>query len=307
MTTAIITDPSCLLHQTGIGHPDCADRIIVIANTLAKLKSIETFEKSIKATLEQLQMVHDLKYIDEIFKLNTENDLINIDSDTLIGPHTLEAALHAAGAVIQAVDLVLSKPPQINSVFCNIRPPGHHAMRDRAMGFCFFNNLAIGVAHAIKTYNFKRIAIVDFDAHRGNGTEDIFLNSKKVLICSIYEDLLYPFDSPPENASNIINIPLAPGSTGREFRAEIIQNMLDKINAFNPEIIFCSAGFDGHEKDPISTLNLTEFDYLWLSQQLKQIADNHCKGRIISVLEGGYALDVLGSCVLAHVSGFSGN
>jgi acetoin utilization deacetylase AcuC-like enzyme len=171
------------------------------------------------------------------------------------------------------------------------------------MGFCLLNNLAVGVAHAIKHHHIKRVAIVDFDAHRGNGTEEIFQNNKKVLICSIYEQFLYPIDEPITNAMNIINIPLAAGATGREFRAEIILHGLDKLNAFKPEMIFFSAGFDGHEKDTISNLNLTEVDYLWITQQIKQIANNHSQGRIVSVLEGGYALDVLGHCVVAHVKG----
>ncbi len=217
--------------------------------------------------------------------------------------HTLAAALHAAGAVVKAVDLVLTH--KTNTVFCNVRPPGHHAEHDAAMGFCFFNNIAVGVAHALNKYHLKRIAIVDFDVHRGNGTEDIFKHNKKVLICSSYEFFLYPHHLPQPNADNIIYIPLEPGSTGKEFRAELSLYGMNKLDEFSPELIFFSAGFDGHKNDNISNLKLTESDYYWVTQQVKEIADRHCQGRIISVLEGGYALDVLGECVLSHLKGLS--
>ncbi len=221
-----------------------------------------------------------------------------------MSPHTFSASLRAAGAVVKAVDLLISN--QAKSAFCNVRPPGHHAERNRAMGFCFFNNIAVGVAHALDAHKLNRIAIIDFDAHRGNGTEAIFSNNKQVLICSIYEETLYPFDMPGK-AKNIINIPLPSGATGREFRSEITQHGLEKLNAFEPQMIFFSAGFDGHVQDTISNLNLTEFDYLWLTRQIKQIAQIHSQGQMVSVLEGGYALTSLGQCVLAHVKGLMSN
>ena len=301
MTIAIITHPDCLLHDTGFEHPECPERLQIVSNELANA-GFEFITSYKQATREQLCRVHDERYIDRLFQLAPQQELIYLDPDTVMSPHTLSAALYAAGAVIKGVDLLMSDS-QVDAVFCNIRPPGHHAERARAMGFCFFNNLAVGVAHAIEHYHMKRVAIVDFDVHRGNGTEDIFQNNKKILICSIYEQYLYPVDKPITNAKNIINIPLTAGATGREFRAEIIQNGLDKINEFKPEMIFISAGFDGHEKDTISNLNLTEFDYLWITQQIKQLANKYSQGRIVSVLEGGYALDVLGQCVVAHVKG----
>lgn len=304
MTIALISHPDCLLHDSGLDHPECPDRLRVISNALASadLEPFLTHERAPLASREQLRRVHDEEYIDSLFQLTPQQGFVDLDPDTVMSPHTLSAALHAAGAVIKAVDLVLSDR-KISTAFCNVRPPGHHAERARAMGFCFFNNLAVGVAHAIEYYRIKRVAIVDFDAHRGNGTEDIFQHNKKILIFSMYEQFLYPFDKPITNAKNIINIPLAAGATGREFRAEITQHVLDKLSAFKPEIIFISAGFDGHEKDNISDLNLTEFDYLWISQQIKQIANSDGQGRIVSVLEGGYALDVLGQCVVAHLKG----
>ena len=304
MTVAYVSHPDCLLHDAGAGHPECSQRLQVIFDALVHSDSLSIlqYEKAPKVTREQLLRVHDEHYINAIFKCAPSHGFVHLDPDTVMSPHTLSAALHAAGAAIKAVDLVLSNS-QIKAAFCNIRPPGHHAERARAMGFSFFNNLAVGVAHALEHHHLKRVAIVDFDVHRGNGTEDIFQNNKKVIICSIYEQFLFPEDEPSKDIKNIINIPLAAGSTGREFRAEITQFGLDKMNAFKPEMIFISAGFDGHQRDSISNLNLTEFDYLWITQQIKHIADNYSQGRIVSVLEGGYALDVLGSCVAAHVKG----
>lgn len=300
--TTIISHPDCLLHNSEIQHPECPERLRVISKALssAKLDASLCYEEAPLVTNEQLYRVHDKKYVDTIFHLIPKEGFVYLDSDTIISPHTFSAAMRAAGAVVKAVDLLISN--QTKNAFCNVRPPGHHAEPNRAMGFCFFNNLAIGVAHALDFHKLKRIAIIDFDAHRGNGTETIFFNSKKVLICSIYENHLYPFDN-PKKAKNILNIPLPPGATSREFRSEITQHGLEKLNAFKPQMIFFSAGFDGHVQDPISNLNLTEFDYLWLTQQIKQIAHAHSQGQMVSVLEGGYALASLGQCVVAHIKG----
>jgi acetoin utilization deacetylase AcuC-like enzyme len=300
--TVIISHPDCLLHNSEIQHPECPERLRVISKALssAKLEKNLSYEEAPLVTREQLYRAHDKKYIEGLLNLTTKEGPIYLDPDTIITPYTFSAALRSAGAVVKAVDLLMSN--QAKSAFCNIRPPGHHAEHNRAMGFCFFNNLAVGVAHALHFHKLKRIAIIDFDAHRGNGTEDIFFNNNQVLICSIYEENLYPFDV-PRQAKNIINIPLPARATGREFRAEITQHGLEKIDAFKPQIMFFSAGFDGHVQDPISNLNLTEFDYLWLTQQIKRIADTHSQGKMVSVLEGGYDLASLGQCVVAHING----
>ncbi len=303
--TVIISHPDCLLHNAEIQHPECPERLKIITKALvsSELGAMLSYEEAPLATETQLYRVHDKKYIDYLFKLTPKEGFIPIDADTIMTHHTFSAALRAAGAVVKAVDLLMSH--QANSVFCNIRPPGHHAEHNRAMGFCFFNSLAIGVVHALHFHKLKRIAIIDFDAHRGNGTEDIFLNNKHVLICSIYEENLYPSDMPIK-ASNIIHIPLPYGTTGREFRAEISQYGLERLDAFKPQMIFFSAGFDGHTQDSISDLNLTEFDYFWLTQQIKRIADTHSEGKMVSVLEGGYDLASLGQCVVAHIKGLMG-
>lgn len=308
MTIALISHPECLLHDTGVGHPECADRLRVISEELA-LSDLAPFlhhEIAPPATREQLRRVHDEAYIHKLQQLSPSQGLIQLDEDTIICSHTLPAAFHAAGAVVRGVDLVLSNL-SLDAAFCNIRPPGHHAERAPAMGFCFFNNIAVGIAHALTHHHLKRVAIIDFDVHRGNGTEEMFKNNKKTLICSIYEQFLYPAHDVQLNANNIIYIPLAPRSTGREFRAELIMNGLVKLDDFKPDIIFVSAGFDGHMRDKISSLNLTEADYLWISRQIKKIADLHCPGRVVSTLEGGYALEVLGQCVVAHLRGLLSN
>lgn len=300
--TLIISHPDCLLHNADIPHPECPQRLKVISTALSSLslKANLSYEEAPLATYEQLYRVHDKKYVDYLFQLSPKTGFISLDTDTIMSPHTFSAALRAAGSVVKAVDLLIANVE--NSAFCNVRPPGHHAGLKSAMGFCFFNNIAVGVAHALNVYKLNRIAIIDFDAHRGNGTEDIFFNNKKVLICSIYEKTLYPF-AEPQKAFNIINIPLSSGATGREFRAEITQYALERINAFKPQMIFFSAGFDGHIKDTLSNLNLTKFDYLWLSQQIKEIAQKNGNLKMISALEGGYALNSLGECVTAHITG----
>jgi acetoin utilization deacetylase AcuC-like enzyme len=303
MTITLISHPECVQHDPGPWHPESPMRLHAINERLIdsgfgeRLVHVEAPQ----ATREQLLYVHDKKYIDSIFQSAPKEGRVSIDADTVMNSHTLSAALRAAGAVVKGVDLVLNN--NTNSVFCNVRPPGHHAEQEAAMGFCFFNNIAIGVAHALNKYHLKRIAIVDFDVHRGNGTENIFKHNKKVLICSSYEFFLYPHHISQPNADNIIYIPLEPGSSGKEFRREISRYGLTKIDEFAPELIFFSAGFDAHKNDSISSLKLNESDYYWVTKQVKEIADRHCQGRIISVLEGGYALDVLGECVLAHLKG----
>lgn len=301
MKIAYITHPDCLLHEADATHPEQPARIRAIENALfnSELAGQLSRYESPAATQEQLAYVHDPLYIQHIFQMSPKDSVVYLDPDTYMNQYTLPAALHAAGAVLQAVDLVMSH--EVNLAFCNIRPPGHHAEHMRAMGFSFFNNVAVGVAYALKRYKLKRIAIIDFDVHHGNGTQDIFQNEKRVLYCSIFQYPFYPFSDVDAGGDHIINIALPAGTTGREFRAEIEQHWLGAVRAFKPEIIFFSAGFDGHRNDVLANWLLTEFDYAWLTRRIKQIADECAHGRMISVLEGGYALDVLGQCVVAHL------
>ena len=222
-----------------------------------------------------------------------------IDADTVVSPHTMQAAKRAAGAVVSAVELVMSG--QFQNAFCSVRPPGHHAESGRAMGFCIFSNLAVGVAHALATYDLNKIAIVDFDVHQGNGTEDIFVGNDKVLYCSIFQHPFFPYTKPPENSEKVISIALDATAKSAEFRAAVSDHWLPALERFQPEIIFISAGFDAHRDDDMSSVSLVDADFLWVTQQIAQIAADSASGRIVSVLEGGYELNSLARCVEAHL------
>jgi acetoin utilization deacetylase AcuC-like enzyme len=216
-----------------------------------------------------------------------------------MNPHTLNAALRAAGAGVLAVDLIMAG--SIEAAFCSIRPPGHHAERDRAMGFCFFNNVAVATAHALSQYGLQRIAIVDFDVHHGNGTEHIFLDNEQVLLCSTFQHPFYPYSGADTQRAHIINVPLANGSGSAAFREAVTQHWLPALRAQRPQLILISAGFDAHIEDDMAGLRLTEHDYAWVTQQIRELADQHCQGHIVSMLEGGYALSALGRSVVAHI------
>jgi acetoin utilization deacetylase AcuC-like enzyme len=302
MTIAYITHPSCRLHQMGDAHPESPARLSVIEDRL-----LETgFEFALRrydapaATREQLTRVHAPSHVERIFTLAPRRELVWIDPDTAMNPHTLEAALHAAGAVVQAVDLVLDG--EAGSAFCGVRPPGHHAERAAAMGFCIFNNIAVGVAHALEYHGVRRAAILDFDVHHGNGTEDIFREDPRVLFCSSFQHPFYPYTDISAHGERIVKTPLAAGAGSRTFRLAVGESWLAALEAFRPELIFISAGFDAHWQDEMAGLNLTEHDYAWITREIKAIADQYAGGRIISVLEGGYALPALARCVLAHLS-----
>lgn len=302
MTLAIISHPDCLLHQMGEGHPEQPRRVEVIQNALKQYSfdaPVQFYEAPL-ATRDQLIKTHDEEYVDWIFSIAPKEGLIAIDADTLMNPHTLQAALRAAGSVPFAIDLVMKGDAQ--AAFCNVRPPGHHAEYHRAMGFCFFNNVAIGVKHALEKYGMERIAIVDFDVHHGNGTQDIFQNDTRVLYCSSFEHPFYPGYQPAKDNEHILSVPLQAGTDGKLFRKKVEQAWFDHLNAFKPQLIFFSAGFDAHASDPLADLNLTESDYVWLTKQVADIAKKHCEGKLISALEGGYNLEALAQCAPAHVN-----
>ncbi len=301
----IISHPACVLHEISPGHPECPDRIRVIEKALKKSK-LEPFLKyynAIPARKTDLIEAHDINYVDFIFNNAPKVGIFQIDADTIMNPHSLQAALLAAGGAMEAVDLVMKG--EIKQAFCNGRPPGHHAEKARAMGFCFFNNVAIAVLHAINQYKLERIAIVDFDVHHGNGTEDIFLEDDRVMLCSSYQYPFYPM-TPIEENSHLLHLPLAAGTRGLEFRKLFAQKFLPKLEEFQPEFIFISAGFDAHAIDPLANLKFMEEDYYWLGKEIYELAEQSCKGRIVSCLEGGYALKVLGQCVVAHLAPFVG-
>ena len=301
MHTAYITHPEFLKHDMGADHPECPARIHAIQDQLiaSGLFDYLTHYEAPKASKDDLVRVHTAEYIDMVFSKSPESGLIDLDGDTAMNPFTLEAALLAVGAVIKAVDLVMSG--EMENAFCNIRPPGHHASRAKASGFCIFNNVAVAAAYALEKYGLQRLAIADFDVHHGEGTEDIFHDDTRVLLCSTFQHPYYPFCGANSGNEHVINVPLAARSSGVDFRAAVTEQWLPALEQFKPQLIFISAGFDAHWEDDMGGLALRENDYFWVTEMLKDVAKRHANGRIVSALEGGYALHALGRSVMNHV------
>jgi acetoin utilization deacetylase AcuC-like enzyme len=301
MKAAYISHPSSTRHQMGEGHPECPERVAAIADRLLMkgvLDVMECFEAP-PATAEQLGRAHDALYVAEILAKSPSEGLVPIDPDTSMNPHTATAALHAAGAAVLATELVATRG--FGRAFCNVRPPGHHAERRTAMGFCFFNNVAVGIRHALDVLGLERVALIDFDVHHGNGSEDIFAGDERVLMVSTFQSRLYPFSGEQPRGPNLCNVPLAPYSDGQALREAVESRWLPALHAFRPQLLFVSAGFDAHREDDMSHLGWTDADYGWLTRRLVEVAEAHCNGRIVSVLEGGYCLPALARSVEQHV------
>ena len=302
---AFITHPDCRLHQMGEGHPERPGRLSAIEDGLiaARLDSLLMRFEAPLATREQLLRVHDAAYLDAIEAAAPREGLVQIDPDTAMNPHTLNAALRAAGAAVLATDLVIAG--KVRAAFCSVRPPGHHAERARAMGFCFFDNVAVAAAHALEHHGLERVAIADFDVHHGNGTEDIFRADPRVLMVSIFQHPFYPGSGIEGRSERMVNVPLAAGSAGREFREAVTEEWLPALERFEPQMIFISAGFDAHRDDRMAMLRLVEADYAWVTDRLRESAQRHAKG-IVSMLEGGYQPGALGRSAAAHVKALAG-
>lgn len=302
MSIAFISHPDCVLHHAGDAHAESPRRVEVIREAVEHFHFKHPLLKleAPVVTREQLLRVHPAHYLDWLASVSPSSGMIGLDEDTFMNPHSLHAAYLSAGSVISAVDTVMSG--QAQAAFCCVRPPGHHAEREKAMGFCFFNNVAVGVMHAIAQYGIQRVAIIDFDVHHGNGTQEIFQYQENVMLCSSFEHPLYPGYEPEMDNAHIINVPLAAGTNGEVFREKTAAAWFDALNAFKPELIFISAGFDAHEQDPLANIALTEADYVWMTTEIRRIAETHCNGKIVSVLEGGYHLDALRQCVPAHIN-----
>jgi len=255
------------------------------------------------ATFEQLARVHEPDYIKAIHAASPKEGTVHLDQDTVMTPSTLQAALRAAGAVVLATDLVIEQ--KVANAFCAIRPPGHHAESAKAMGFSFFNNIAVGAAHALQHHGLSRVAIADFDVHQGNGTVEMFKDNPQVMVCSTYQHPFYPYHDVASN-EHIINVPLPAGTDGAAFREAVTQHWLPALEKFQPEMILISAGFDAHREDDMSHFKLVEADYAWVTDQLMKVADKYAQGRIVSVLEGGYELHALGRSAAAHIKVLSG-
>ena len=256
------------------------------------------------ATDEQLARVHPQEYVRAIRDVAPEQGTVHLDPDTAMNRYTLQAALRAAGAGVLATDLVLKG--EANAAFCPVRPPGHHACRARAMGFCIFNNVAVAARHALTAHGLERVAIIDFDVHHGNGTEDIFSDDDHVLMASIFQHPFYPYSGTEDPAPNMRNVPLAAGSGGKELRRAVTEVWLPALEEFEPQLVFFSAGFDAHVEDDMAMLRFTDSDYRWVTEQVADIARRHANGRMVSLLEGGYALDALGRSAVQHVRVLAG-
>jgi acetoin utilization deacetylase AcuC-like enzyme len=296
---SIYSHRACLGHDTGPDHPECPQRLDAVTGALRDaFPSVEWLEAP-RATRGQLARVHDPSLIGRV--LQAPDTQLRLDPDTVLSPASPEAALRAAGAVVAATDAVLSG--EIDVAFCAVRPPGHHATRDRAMGFCLFDNVAVAAAHALDRHGLSRISIVDFDVHHGNGTQEIFEREPRVQYLSSHQMPLYP-DSGSEDErgiGNIHNVPLPPGTGGDGFRAAWSQRLLPELDAFAPQLVLVSAGFDAHWRDPLAQLRLQATDFAWLGTELLALARRHADGRVVSTLEGGYDLQALRECSVAHV------
>ncbi len=306
MHTAYINHPDCLKHDMGPLHPECPGRLQAIDDQLIAsglLHYLRHYDAPL-ATFEQLARVHAPQYIESVRAASPAEGLAYLDPDTAMNPHTLNAALRAAGAVVLATDLVIERKAE--NAFCAIRPPGHHAESARAMGFCIFNNVAVGVAHAMAQHGLQRVAIVDFDVHHGNGTEEIFHDDPRVMLCSTFQHPFYPHCGADSGNDHIVNVPLPAGTDGEAFRTAVTERWLPALERFRPEMVFVSAGFDAHWEDDMAMFKLKEADYAWVTQQIKNVAERFSHGRIVSALEGGYELHALGRSVAAHIKVLSG-
>lgn len=301
-TTAFITHPECLRHEMAPGHPECSERLRAIERELRHRGLFDRLQhhEARCATRAEIERAHDPAFVAGIFARAPASGYVMLDPDTIMGPSTLPAALRAAGALAQAVDLLLAG--RATNAFCAVRPPGHHAERDAAMGFCFFNNVAIGAAHALAA-GLDRVAVLDFDVHHGNGTEDIFAEDPRVLLCSSYQHPHYPHRARGSVPGHRVNTPLPAGAGSAAFRAAVSGRWLPELEAFAPQMLFVSAGFDAHAADPLGGLRLEDEDYAWITAQIDNVAGRYCDGRIVSTLEGGYDLAALGRCAALHIEG----
>ncbi len=303
MSTLYLSHPAYLNHITPLGHPERSDRLKAIDRALEDEKfSMLAREQAPAAPLETIAYAHPMDYIEQVRDACPTVGMVRIDADTSMSPGSFEAATRAVGAAVRAVDEVVAK--KAANAFCAVRPPGHHAETARPMGFCLFNSVAVAARHAQKQHGLGRVAIVDFDVHHGNGTQDIFWNDPTVMYCSTHEMPLYPGTGATSERgahNNIVNAPLQAGDGGEKFRAAFEGAILPRLAGFAPELVIISAGFDAHTRDPLANLNLVEADYAWVTAKLMEVADKSAEGRVVSMLEGGYDLEGLSQSVAAHV------
>jgi len=303
MTTLLITHPACLKHLTPLGHPERPDRLRAIERALED----ERFQHLLRveapsANFDAIALCHPMRYITALRDESPKEGLVRLDADTSMSPGSFEAALRAAGGGIHAVDEVMSG--RASNAFVAVRPPGHHTETARPMGFCLFNNAAIAARHAQQRHGAERVALVDFDVHHGNGSQDIFWSDKSVMYCSTHQMPLYPGTGAANERgehNTVVNAPLSPGDGGAQFRTAMETVILPRLRDFRPDLIVISAGFDAHQRDPLANLNLLEADFQWATLKLMEVANETARGRVVSLLEGGYDLEGLAKSVAAHV------
>lgn len=301
MSVVVFSHPQCMQHQVTEIHPEEPARLGAINDQIIRsgLELAIIQRDGDKASKEQLYHAHAANYVNEVFTKAPSEGHVWLDPDTLMTPGSLDAALYAAGCGISAVDEVMAgENPR---AFCIVRPPGHHACYDKAMGFCIFNNIAVAATHALSEHGLERVAILDFDVHHGNGTEDIFFNDERVLLCSSFQHPFFPDTGADTVSPHIINSPMPAGTTGVDWQQEVRERWLPAIEHFAPQLILISAGFDGHAEDDMGNFNLREADFAWFAEQMKALADRHCEGRVIGMLEGGYDHSSLGRSVVAFI------
>ena len=301
MQTLYITHPACHLHDMGSWHPESPARLDAINDQLlaSGIHALLPERQAMRATDDDLLRVHSPEHLAYLRSHAPDTGHFQVDPDTIMNPHTLEAIWYAAGAGITAVDALMSGEHQ--AAFCAVRPPGHHARRDQAMGFCFVNNIAVAAAYALAQYPLERVAIIDFDVHHGNGTEDIFAGDPRVLMCSFYQQGIFPGTSHDPQASNMVNLPVDAYTKGHDLRQLVSDIWIPRLLDFRPQFVFISAGFDGHREDDMAQLGMVESDYEWITHQIVGLADETAGGRVVSFLEGGYNLSALGRSVVAHI------
>jgi acetoin utilization deacetylase AcuC-like enzyme len=311
MSTAYFCPPECRQHDMGPGHPECPQRLDAIADQLRASGvdlALTVHDDPPQATLEQLERAHSAGYVRQLRDLMEQVQASGrpraLDPDTTVSAGTWDAVLRGAGAAVAATDAVISG--RAENAFCAVRPPGHHATRDQAMGFCFFNNVAVAARHALDAHGLERVAIVDFDVHHGNGTEDIVAGDERMLMVSFFQHPLYPYSGGVPKGTNMVNLPVAPYTRGPEVRELIEAHWMPRLESFRPQMSFISAGFDAHREDELGQLGLVEADYEWITRRLVDVAARHAGGRIVSCLEGGYALSALGRSVVAHLRVLAG-
>jgi len=306
VSVALLTHPDCILHEMGMHHPESPERLKAILDALdrsgfgAELAEQEAPE----ASPEELARVHGQAHIENVLRLSPEDDYAFLDPDTSMNRKSLSASLRAAGAVVRAVDLVLGGGE--TRAFCAVRPPGHHATPRSAMGFCIFNNVAVGAAHALESHGLERVAILDFDVHHGNGTEDMFRDDPRVRFCSTFQHPYYPFCGADTRSPSVVNVPLPAMTDGEGFRSAVERAWMPALERFEPQLVLVSAGFDAHREDPLAHLQLDDGDYEWVTERIVSLAERYAQGRIVSTLEGGYNTRALARSVVRHLRVLAG-